>query len=98
MVEQKAEDIVNNGKKLVCGFLEIKKKKLPLELHVKSSSDPGNCIVDFIRENRIDVLVLGNRELNVPKSFSLGDISQHCLNFAPCTVVIARKKSESLNV
>ncbi|CAG8444079.1 10013_t:CDS:2 [Dentiscutata erythropus] len=83
--EQKAEDIVNNGKKLITDFLAIKKAELPLELYFNSSTDPANYILDFIREQRIDVLVLGSR----------GKISQHCLQFASCTVVIARKKKES---
>ncbi|KAF0463563.1 universal stress protein a-like protein [Gigaspora margarita] len=81
--ERKAEDIVNNGKKLVTEFLAIKKAELPLELYFNSSTDPANYILDFIREQRIDVLVLGSR----------GKISQHCLQFASCTVVIARKKN-----
>ncbi|CAG8806221.1 38473_t:CDS:2 [Gigaspora margarita] len=81
--ERKAEDIVNNGKKLVTEFLAIKKAELPLELYFNSSTDPTNYILDFIREQRIDVLVLGSR----------GKISQHCLQFASCTVVIARKKN-----
>ncbi|CAG8718534.1 hypothetical protein C2G38_2186548 [Gigaspora rosea] len=80
--KRKAEDIVNNGKKLVTEFLAIKKAELPLELYFNSSTDPANYILDFIREQRIDVLVLGSR----------GKISQHCLQFASCTVVIARKK------
>ncbi|CAG8655655.1 14660_t:CDS:2, partial [Cetraspora pellucida] len=71
-VEQEAENIVNNGKKLVDDFLTTKKIELPLELHFNSSTDPPNCIVDFIREHHIDVLVLGNR----------GNISRHCLSFA----------------
>ncbi|CAG8701364.1 21839_t:CDS:2 [Cetraspora pellucida] len=87
-VEQEAENIVNSGKKLVDDFLATKKIELPLELHFNSSTDPPNCIVDFIREHHIDVLVLGNK----------GNISRHCLSFAECTVVIVRKKIESHKV
>ncbi|CAG8574753.1 13562_t:CDS:2 [Acaulospora morrowiae] len=93
--EEQARKYVNKGKKIVSDFLYNKEfNQFLCEYYVNSSSDPANYIVDFVRENKVDVLVLGRRGVDQPEAVSVGSVSKYCLHSVMCTVVIVRRKTE----
>uniref|UniRef100_A0A1D1YX24 Universal stress protein YxiE n=1 Tax=Anthurium amnicola TaxID=1678845 RepID=A0A1D1YX24_9ARAE len=92
-VEEKAKEIVNEGKLLIKNFYETRgKKEVPVECFVYSNSDPAKFIATFTKEQHVDVLVMGHRGTSSPDAFSTGTVSQYCMHSAGCTVVITRKK------
>ncbi len=66
-----------------------------METFVHSSSDPARYIVDFSKEQKVDVLVMGHQGTSLRNDNNIGMISQYCLHSAGCTVVITRKKERN---
>ncbi|CAJ0649965.1 11777_t:CDS:2 [Entrophospora sp. SA101] len=64
-----------------------------IQLFFNSSSDPANSVIDFSRQNKVDVLIIGHRGLSRPDSSNLGSVAQCCLHSANCTVIVTRLKS-----
>jgi len=98
-VEEKAREIVNDGKLLIKNFFETRGKKevLPVECFINSNSDPASYLVTFSKEQQVDVLVMGHRGASSPdatNATNTGTVTQHCMHSAGCTVVITRKKWE----
>ncbi|CAJ0905326.1 3847_t:CDS:2 [Entrophospora sp. SA101] len=106
-VEKLAKEITKNGEKMVLDYydsrniLEDKESSnLPIisnppkiQLFFNSSSDPANSVIDFSRQNKVDVLIIGHRGLSRPDSSNLGSVAQCCLHSANCTVIVTRLKS-----
>lgn len=51
---------------------------------------PSDEILAFIRENHIDIVVMGGRGLGAIQGFLMGSVSQAVLESAPCGVVIVK--------
>ena len=51
---------------------------------------PSEEILAFIKENEIDVVVMGGRGLGALQGFLVGSVSQTVLESAPCAVVIVK--------
>lgn len=54
--------------------------------------DPGDCIVDFIHSESIDVVILGSRGRGNIKRTVLGSITEYILNRVHCAILVARPK------
>jgi len=55
-----------------------------------SGDDPATAILDFARDNAVDLIVVGSRGLGRLPGLLLGSVSQKLASFAPCSVLIAR--------
>lgn len=51
---------------------------------------PSEEILAFIKENEIDIVVVGGRGLGALQGFLVGSVSQTVLESAPCAVVIVK--------
>lgn len=51
---------------------------------------PADVIVAFARENKVDLIIMGNRGLGAIKSVLLGSVSQHVIQHAHCSVMISK--------
>eukprot|EP01130_Rhizamoeba_saxonica_P017772 TRINITY_DN8698_c0_g1_i1.p1 TRINITY_DN8698_c0_g1~~TRINITY_DN8698_c0_g1_i1.p1 ORF type:complete len:167 (+),score=30.58 TRINITY_DN8698_c0_g1_i1:80-580(+) len=58
---------------------------------VCQSGAPGNVICKFIKDNDVDLLVIGERGLGLARRI-LGSIVNYCVHNAPCDVLVVKKK------
>ncbi|MGM1021368.1 MAG: universal stress protein [Bacillota bacterium] len=52
--------------------------------------DPGPAIVEYARENKVDLIIIGSRGLNALQEFVLGSVSHKVVKRAQCPVVIVK--------
>jgi nucleotide-binding universal stress UspA family protein len=52
--------------------------------------DPAETILDFARENSVDLIVMGSRGLRGMKEMFLGSVSHHVVQKASCPVLIVK--------
>jgi nucleotide-binding universal stress UspA family protein len=51
---------------------------------------PAEVIVEFIKENEADLVVMGSRGLSGVKEIFLGSISHHVVQKATCPILIVK--------
>lgn len=52
--------------------------------------DPADMIVEFARENGVDLIIIGSRGLGSVSSVLLGSVSRRVAQEAPCPVMIVK--------
>lgn len=57
---------------------------------VQETGMPAVSILDYIRDNSIDMVVMGSRGLSVVQGIFLGSISQYVMERAKCPIVIVK--------
>ncbi len=57
---------------------------------VQETGMPAVSILDYIRDNSIDMVVMGSRGLSVVQGIFLGSISQYVIERAKCPIVIVK--------
>lgn len=62
---------------------------IPFELHI-FHGDPGPTIVDYGKNNNIDIVVIGSRGLNALQELVLGSVSHKVAKRAHCPVLIVK--------
>jgi nucleotide-binding universal stress UspA family protein len=65
-----------------------------LTVHVLEAVDPADAILEFIRANRVDHLLIGARDPSLMRSL-LGSVSAKVAAEAPCSVTIVRPLREA---
>jgi eukaryotic-like serine/threonine-protein kinase len=80
----------------VLRLVELKDWARPLGLdegrltyHVLEGPDPASLLVDFVRENRVDHVVIGARGASPLRRY-LGSVSAHVVAVSPCTVTVVK--------
>ncbi|RPH67904.1 MAG: serine/threonine protein kinase [Myxococcaceae bacterium] len=80
----------------VLRLVELKDWARPLGLeegrltyHVLEGPDPASVLLDFVRENRVDHVVIGARGASPLRRY-LGSVSAHVVAESPCTVTVVK--------
>jgi eukaryotic-like serine/threonine-protein kinase len=80
----------------VLRLVELKDWARPLGLgesrltyHVLEGPDPASVLVDFVRENRVDHVVIGARGASPLRRY-LGSVSAQVVAESPCTVTVVK--------
>lgn len=71
-----------------------KTAKISHEIYALKAGDPRDVIVDFCRDAKVDLLVMGSRGIGAVKRALMGSTSAYCVHNAPCPVVVCRDKGE----
>lgn len=74
-------------------LLEEIKEKLPEGINCETVLDVGipyEKIVDYAKDNNIDLIVMGSRGLSLVEGILMGSVSRNVLEQAPCSVLIAK--------
>ena len=74
-------------------LLEEIKEKLPEGINCETVLDVGSPyekIVDYAKDNNIDLIVMGSRGLSLVEGILMGSVSRNVLEQAPCSVLIAK--------
>ena len=61
---------------------------------IETGEDPSAAIVRAAREEKVDVLVVGNVGMSGRREFLLGNVPNRVSHNAPCTVVIVDTSSD----
>jgi nucleotide-binding universal stress UspA family protein len=60
-----------------------------ITFHVLEATDPAAALLEYVRTNRVDHMVMGARASSALRTF-LGSVSQEVVAKAPCTVTVVR--------
>ena len=69
------------------------KEKLPDNLDCETVLEVGipyERIVDYAKDNAVDIIVMGSRGLSLVEGILMGSVSRNVLEQAPCSVLIAK--------
>jgi len=69
-------------------------------IHAESrvhSGVPGDVIVEEAERNNIDIIYVGNRGLGTLKRLVLGSVSSYLVQYAHCSVFVAKDKNSPQN-
>lgn len=72
---------------------EIEKELIPLPNHTRTyilDGSPGPVIVEFVKQNDADLVVMGSRGLSGLKELFLGSVSHYVVQKSTCPVLIAK--------
>jgi len=77
--------------KAVRNEIEHELKSLPNKSRtVAIEGTPGHMIVEFVKQNDADLVVMGSRGLSGLKELFLGSVSHYVVQKAPCPVFIVK--------
>jgi nucleotide-binding universal stress UspA family protein len=83
--EKKAEELLSNVSSLALS------ENIELEAKViDGSSSVAGSITEYAADNKIDLIVVGNRGLGGFKRILVGSVSQQILNHAHCSVLVLK--------
>jgi nucleotide-binding universal stress UspA family protein len=66
------------------------KKNIQVKTEIISSKDISGCILDFAKENNIDLIVIGTRGRSGFKRLLLGSVASHVTTYAHCPVLVVK--------
>jgi len=88
---RKAEEAEFSAAKEALDILEESLKSIPNKTKTFTlKGSPAATIVDFIKENNIDLVVMGSRGLSGLKEMFLGSVSHNVVQKSPCPVFIVK--------
>jgi nucleotide-binding universal stress UspA family protein len=58
--------------------------------------DAATEILDYAKENEVDLIITGSRGLSLMQSWLLGSVSRKLVHYAPCSVLIVKGRPEAL--
>jgi nucleotide-binding universal stress UspA family protein len=67
-----------------------KRKDVPVITRVKVFSRPWSGIVSFVREEGIDMIIMGTHARKGVPRFFLGSVAERVIREAPCPVITIR--------
>ncbi|KDP29423.1 hypothetical protein JCGZ_18344 [Jatropha curcas] len=87
--------VKENNKKLALAFLEKAKeicasRGVSAEI-ITEEGDPKSAICNVVQKLNISMLVLGERGLGKIKRALLGSVSNYCVQYAKCPVLVVKK-------
>jgi len=84
-------------KEIGVSILEDVQKRYGNELPVRTllkEGGPGDAIVDVAEEEKVDLIIVGNRGMTGAKRFVLGSVPNNVSHHAPCSVMIIDTTSQ----
>lgn len=87
------EAAVGSVNKASESILHHAKAKFPKEVAAsvhRGKGIPSHVILEFARENQVDLIVMGGRGLGIVEGYLLGSVSQYVLEHAGCPVMIVK--------
>lgn len=86
--EQMGKDLLNQSlQTLKAGGIKAKS--------VLARGDAATEIIEYVKENGIDLIVAGSRGLSQMRSWLLGSVSRKLVHYAGCTVLVVKRYCES---
>ena len=70
--------------------LKLNEKEIQITTEIISSKDISGGILDFAKENNIDLIVIGTRGRSGFKRLLLGSVALHVVTYAHCSVLVVK--------
>jgi nucleotide-binding universal stress UspA family protein len=67
---------------------------IAVKTEIIKAEDPGETIVEMAEEQGFDLIVIGNRAKTQHERFALGSVTEKVSMYAPCPVLITKRKTE----
>ena len=83
-LRNEGEEYLNNVK------AKANEKNIQVKTEIISSKDISQCILDFAKENDIDLIVIGTRGRSGFKRLLLGSVASHVTTYAHCPVLVVK--------
>lgn len=80
-----------NGKELLKNTLQILKARGIEANSVLARGDAATEIIEYVKENGIDLIVAGSRGLSRMRSWLLGSVSRKLVHYAGCSVLVVKR-------
>jgi nucleotide-binding universal stress UspA family protein len=70
--------------------LKANEKNIQIKTEIISSTNIAGGIVDYAKENKIDLIVIGTRGRTGFKKLLLGSVASHVVTYAHCPVLVVK--------
>ena len=87
------EAYLETGKKIIRNAEELfKEAKIDVDARLVTYEDPAEFILQMVRNEKYDLVVIGNRAEHQSERYSLGSITEKVARHSECPVLIVKKK------
>jgi nucleotide-binding universal stress UspA family protein len=82
-----------SGKKIVRNAEELfREAGIPVDAKLVTHEDPAEFVLQFVKDNKYDLVVIGNRAETQSERHSLGSVTEKVARHAECPVLIVKEK------
>lgn len=94
LLEKLYEELQVEGRRILAAAKESVEKYFTGSVETYSLTGPvAESILDFLREGKHDLIVIGRRGLNRIERLLLGSVSSRLTQYAPCSVLVVKNPS-----
>jgi len=87
------EAYLQAGKKIIRNAEEMfREAKIEVDARLVTFEDPAEFILEIVKDEGYDLVVIGNRAGNQSERYSLGSVTEKVARHAECPVLIVKKK------
>lgn len=87
------ESYLEAGKKIIRNAKELfTEAKIDVEARLVTFEDPAEYILEIVKDEGYDLVVIGNRAEHQAERYSLGSVSEKVARHADCPVLIVKRK------
>jgi nucleotide-binding universal stress UspA family protein len=93
------EAYLETGKKIIRNAEEMfREAKIPVDARLVTYEDPAEYLLELIKNEKYDLVVIGNRAETQSERYSLGSVTEKIARHAECPVLIVKKKPKVENL
>lgn len=90
------ESYLEAGKKIIRNAEELfKEAKIDVEARLVTFEDPAEYVLEVVKDEGYDLVVIGNRAEHEAERYSLGSITEKVARHAECPVLIVKQKPKA---
>jgi nucleotide-binding universal stress UspA family protein len=87
------EAYLQAGKKIIRNAEELfREAKIDADARLVTYEDPAELLLELVKDEGYDLVVIGNRAENQSERYSLGSVTEKVARHADCSVLIVKKK------
>jgi nucleotide-binding universal stress UspA family protein len=87
------EAYLQAGKKIIRNAEEMfREAKIDVDARLLTYEDPAELLLELVKDERYDLVVIGNRAEHQSERYSLGSVTEKVARHADCPVLIVKKK------
>jgi nucleotide-binding universal stress UspA family protein len=87
------EAYLQAGKKIIRNAEEMfREAKIDVDARLVTYEDPAELLLELVKDEGYDLVVIGNRAENQSKRYSLGSVTEKIARHADCPVLIVKQK------
>jgi nucleotide-binding universal stress UspA family protein len=86
ILQKRADEAIQSAREI------LQKQQVPVKVSqtVPTTASVADAVIDFAETEKIDLIVLGSRGLNVSSRFRVGSIANQVVRYSPCSVYLVK--------